>query len=58
MQILKQKEYVNDTRRPRYPKPLFIGAKAFMKVATRGDAFLIYILPSPNVEPCPHEIPP
>jgi hypothetical protein len=57
MQKLKQKENVNGTKRPRCPKPLFIGAKAFMKVATRGDAFLIYILPSPNVEPHPHEIP-
>jgi hypothetical protein len=28
-----------------------------MKVAMRGDAFLIYILLSPNVEPHPHEIP-
>jgi hypothetical protein len=36
---------------------LFVGAKTFMKVATRRDAFLIYVLPSPNVEPCPHEIP-
>jgi hypothetical protein len=36
---------------------LFVEAKTFMKVATRRDAFLIYVLPSPNVEPCPHEIP-
>jgi hypothetical protein len=28
-----------------------------MKVATRGDAFLIYVLPSLDVESCPHEIP-
>jgi hypothetical protein len=28
-----------------------------MKVATKGDAFLIYDLPSPNDEPHPHEIP-
>jgi hypothetical protein len=57
MQNLKQKEYINDTRRPKCPKPLFIRTKAFVKVATRGDAFFIYILPSPNVEPFPHEIP-
>jgi hypothetical protein len=38
-------------------KPLFVGAKVFMKVATRGNAFFIYALPSPNVEPRPHEIP-
>jgi len=36
---------------------LFVVAKTFMKVATRRYAFLIYVLPSPNVEPCPHEIP-
>ncbi len=28
-----------------------------MKATTRGNAFFIYILPSPNVKPCPHEIP-
>jgi hypothetical protein len=27
-----------------------------MKAATRGDAFFIYVLPSPGVEPHPHEI--
>jgi hypothetical protein len=27
-----------------------------MKATTRGDAFLIYVIPSPNVEPHPHEI--
>jgi hypothetical protein len=27
-----------------------------MKVATKGNAFLIYVLLSPNVEPRPHEI--
>jgi hypothetical protein len=50
---LKQKEDLDGTRRLRCPKPLFVGAKTFMKVAMRGDAFLIYVLPSPNVEPCP-----
>jgi hypothetical protein len=28
-----------------------------MKVAMKGDAFLIYAFPSPNVEPHPHQIP-
>jgi hypothetical protein len=28
-----------------------------MKVVMRGDAFFIYVLLSPNVEPCPHGIP-
>jgi hypothetical protein len=36
---------------------MFVGAKTFMKVATRGDAFFIYTLPSLDVEPHPHEIP-
>jgi hypothetical protein len=36
---------------------LFVGAKTFMKATTKGDAFFIYVLPSPNVEPHPHEIP-
>jgi hypothetical protein len=57
MQNLKQKEDLDGTRRLRCPKPLFVGAKTFMKVATKGDAFLIYVFLSPNVEPCPHEIP-
>jgi hypothetical protein len=47
---------INGTRKPTCPKPLFVGEKTFMKVATKGDAFFIYILLSPNVEPCPHEI--
>jgi hypothetical protein len=54
---LKQEENLNGTISPRCPKPLFVGAKAFMKVAKIRNAFLIYALPSPNVEPRPHEIP-
>jgi hypothetical protein len=57
MKNLKQKEDLDGTRRLKCPKPLFVGAKSFMKVVTRGGAFLIYVLPSPNVEPCPHEVP-
>ncbi len=34
------------------PSLLFVEAKTFMKVATKGYAFLIYVIPSPNVEPC------
>jgi hypothetical protein len=56
MQNLKQKEYLYGTRKPKCPKPLFVGAKTFMKVVTRRDAFLIYVFPSLNVEPHPHEI--
>jgi hypothetical protein len=37
---------------------LFVGVKVFMKVAMKRDAFLIYVLLSLDVEPCPHEIPP
>jgi hypothetical protein len=36
---------------------LFVGAKKFMKVAKKGNAFLIYAFPSLDVTPCPHEIP-
>jgi hypothetical protein len=57
MQNLKQKENLNGTTRPKCPKPLFVGAKAFMKAATKGDAFFIYVFPSLHVEPHPHEIP-
>jgi hypothetical protein len=52
MQNLKQKEDLDGTRRPRCPKPLFAGANTFMKVATKGDATFIYVLPSPKLDPC------
>jgi hypothetical protein len=39
------------------PKLLFVGTKAFMKVPTRGYAFLIYVPSSLDVELHPHEIP-
>jgi hypothetical protein len=41
----------------RAQKLLFIGAKAFMQVAKKGDAFLIYVLPTSEVESPRHEIP-
>jgi len=56
MQNLKHKKDLDGIRMFRCLKLLFIEAKAFMKVAEIGDAFLIYILPSPDVEPHPHDI--
>jgi hypothetical protein len=53
---LKQKKNVGGIKRLKCPKPLFVGAKTFMNVAKKGDALLIYALPSPNVESHPHEI--
>jgi hypothetical protein len=53
---LKQKKNFHGTRRPRCLEPLFVGAKTFIKAATKRDALLIYVLPSLDVEPCPHEI--
>jgi hypothetical protein len=35
VQNLKQKEDLDGTRRPRYPKLLFLATKAFMKVAKK-----------------------
>jgi hypothetical protein len=55
MQNLKQEEDLDGTRRPRCPKPVFIGAKAFMEATKTRDAFFIYVFPSLNVEPHPHE---
>jgi hypothetical protein len=57
MQNLEQKENLDGTRRCRCPKPLFVGAKTFMKVVTRGNAFLIYVFFPLDVEPHPYEIP-
>jgi hypothetical protein len=56
MQNLKLKENLDGTRRLECLKLLFVGAKVFMKANIRGDALLIYIFPSLDVEPCPHEI--
>ncbi len=50
-------EKPDGTKGPKCPKPLFVGAKAFMNASMIRNAFLIYILPSPNVKQCPHEIP-
>jgi hypothetical protein len=57
LQKLEHKENLDGTKRFRCLKLLFVGAKTFMKVATIEDAFLIYVLPSLDVEPHPHEIP-
>jgi hypothetical protein len=38
-------------------KALFIGAIGFMQIAKKGKTFLIYTLPTSNVESSHHEIP-
>jgi len=48
---------LNGIRKLRCPKLLFVEVKTFMKVAKKRDALLIYILPSLDVEPHPHDIP-
>jgi hypothetical protein len=53
---LKQKENLDNTKRHKCPKPLFVGAKALIKAAKKKDSFFIYAFPSLNVEPCAHEI--
>jgi hypothetical protein len=57
MQNLKRQGNLNGTKRLRCSKPTFIEKNSFMKVDMKGNAFLIYVFPSPNVEPHPHEIP-
>jgi hypothetical protein len=55
MQNLKQgKKNLGGIKRSKCFKPFFVGAKTFMNVAKRGDAFLIYDLPSPDVESHPN----
>ncbi len=58
LNLLKSRVFSNigGIKRLRCPRPLFVGIKTFIKTTTKGDAFLIYVLPSPNVEPCPHKI--
>jgi hypothetical protein len=57
MQNLKQKEDLISIKRSRCFKPLFIGAKTYMKTTKKRDAFSIYALPSLDSELRPHEIP-
>jgi hypothetical protein len=38
-------------------KVLFVGTRAFVQVAKKGKTFLIYVLPTSDVEPPRHEIP-
>ncbi len=57
MQILKQKKNLGKIKRPKCPKHLFVEAKAFMHATKKGDVFLIYVIPSLNVDPHPHDIP-
>jgi hypothetical protein len=57
MQNLKQRENLGNTKRPRCPKHLFLEAKALMQATKKGNAFYIYVIPSIDVEPCPHKIP-
>jgi hypothetical protein len=38
-------------------KVLFVGTRTFMQVAKKGKTFLIYVLPTSNVESPHHEIP-
>ncbi len=45
MQSLKHKEDLDGTKRAWSLKLLFVGAKAFMKATTRGDAFLFMFFP-------------
>jgi hypothetical protein len=58
MKNLKQKEDLGSTRRFKFPKPLFVGAKTLMKAAKIGDAFLNYVILSLDVEPHPPKTPP
>ncbi len=43
--------------KPKCWKSLFIGAKTFMHVTKKGDAFLIYVFPMLDAKQLHHEIP-
>jgi hypothetical protein len=43
-------------QKPKCWKSLFIGAKAFMHVIKKGDAFLFYVLPMLDAKSPHHEI--
>jgi hypothetical protein len=38
-------------------KALFVGARSFMQIAKKKDAFLIYVLPTSDIKLFRHEIP-
>ncbi len=44
-------------QKSKFFKPLFMGTRALMHVAKKGDAFLIYVLLAIDVRPQQHEIP-
>jgi hypothetical protein len=47
---LKHNGDLGNIKRFRCPKLLVVGAKGFMHVTKKGDAFFIYVLPLLNVE--------
>jgi hypothetical protein len=50
-------KYLGSAQDVNRSKALFVGVRAFMHVAKKGNAFLIYVLPTLDVvSPC-HEIP-
>jgi hypothetical protein len=53
----QQNKDIGGTQKPKCWKSLFIGAKAFMHVIKKGDAFLIYVLPMLDAKSSHHEIP-
>jgi hypothetical protein len=44
-------------QKSKFSKPLFMGPRAFIHVAKKGDAFCIYALPTIDASPQQHEIP-
>ncbi len=53
---LSNLKYLVGAQKSKFSKPLFMGVRAFMHVAKKGDAFLIYVLLATNVRSQQHEI--
>ncbi len=49
-------KYLVGAQKSKFSKPLFMGMRAFMHVAKKGDAFLIYVLLATNARSQQHEI--
>jgi hypothetical protein len=50
-------KYLGSTQDVKSSKTLFIGTRAFMQTAKKGNAFFIFVLPILDIESLHHEIP-
>jgi hypothetical protein len=57
MQKLKREGDIRGNQGSKHFKPLFVGARTFIQTTKKGDAFLMYAIPTPDPRMQQHEIP-